>query len=665
MAPLPHGPDAAPPARIGLDRAEAVVVERYARLVRLAHLVLPPALGRHRRVLLAHGVVQRALPGLTTGRGQVPVPDGSTDPVGYAWVRGRVLSAALAFEHRPRLWPRRLPPPRALRPGLPAVWGLRFFPRAGGTEELALDRVLAEVSAPARAAFALDALEELGTEDVAALLAAARVADPEAALKEAAGVRARTGEAAGVLLASQEFDPCQVQTRPTDLLSRRRKGRLVGVGLVAVAASCALAVSGPAPAPGPEVSEADGKGGVAPVAEARGGTPALNPALLRRTDAAQWADTARVDFTAWPPRGGRTEDTELLGRALRAWSSPEAAGVKLSRSRTTPAVPPAGPPRLLYAGDVAGAAVVLLHDGSRAARYAEPLNGSSPPSLEVARTDEADVTTAAALVVSRTESGVRFLLAPWVGEAKTRDLLRPGGDARKLRVDEDGVTEAVAGPPVAGAACERWPVVRLRSSPRIVEDHAFLVTDLGELTAAHLSYTPLPGSGAGARAPREATGETALAAWARVGCRLAGLERSGVRSVNTWDFAEQTLPEEAGRAVWGCTRVSTWQGPGHVLVHLRPEAGRAAAPVRLVGETGPTAACSRFGQHLVASTAWRAPSGRWYSLAAGSREVRALTVSGHEREQGRTAAVRTDGEPDPRVTGHLSGGDELTELEYR
>ncbi|WDV33919.1 hypothetical protein OIM90_29630 [Streptomyces sp. AD16] len=104
------------------------MVERYARLVRLAHLVLPPALGRHRRVLLAHGVVQRTLPGLTTGRGQVPVPDGSTDPVGYAWVRGRVLSAALAFEHRPRLWPRRLPPPRALRPGLPAVWGLRFFP---------------------------------------------------------------------------------------------------------------------------------------------------------------------------------------------------------------------------------------------------------------------------------------------------------------------------------------------------------------------------------------------------------------------------------------------------------------------------------------------------------------------------------------------------------
>ncbi|MFD4990254.1 hypothetical protein [Streptomyces sp. NPDC058374] len=665
MAPLPHRPDSAPPTRIGLDRAEVVVVERYARLVRLAHLVLPPALGRHRRVLLAHGVVQRSLPGLTTGSGQVPVPEDSGDPVGYAWVRGQVVSSALSYEHRPRLWPRRLPPPRALRPGLPVVWGLRFFPRAGGTEELALDRALAGVSAPARAAFALAGLEELGEADVAALLAAAGVADPSAALTEAAGVKARTGEAAGALLASREFDPCQVQIRPTDLLCRRRKTRLVGVGLVAVAASCALAVAGPAPVQAPAGNEADGTEAVAAVAGTPGRTPALDPRLLRRTDAALWADTSRVDFTAWPPRGGRAEDTELLGRALGAWSAPEAAGVKLVRSRATPVQPPAGPPRLLYAGDVSGAAVVLLHDGTRAARYAEPLDGAAPPSLEVARTDEADVTTAAALVLSRTERGVRFLLAPWVSEAGTRDLLRPDAPGQELRVSDDGVSEAVASPPVAGAPCERWPVVRLRSSARIVEDHAFLVTDLGELTAAHLSYTPLPGSGAGARQPREATGEAALAAWARIGCRLAGLERGGVRSVNTWDFAEQKLPEKAGRAVWGCTRVSTWRGPGQILVHLRTPAERAAAPVRLVGESGPTAACSRFGQHLVASTAWRAPSGRWYALAAGSREVRALTVSGSERERGRTVAVRTDGEPDPRVTGHLSTGDELTELDYR
>ncbi|MER5967177.1 hypothetical protein ABT129_33165, partial [Streptomyces sp. NPDC002057] len=46
------------PAR---DAAEAALVENYPGLVRLAYLVLPPALGRHRRVLTAHGLVQKAL----------------------------------------------------------------------------------------------------------------------------------------------------------------------------------------------------------------------------------------------------------------------------------------------------------------------------------------------------------------------------------------------------------------------------------------------------------------------------------------------------------------------------------------------------------------------------------------------------------------------------
>ncbi|MEU2660285.1 hypothetical protein ABZ615_33820, partial [Streptomyces sp. NPDC007325] len=53
-------PSAAPP-RPGLSDAEAALVEHYPRLVRLAHLILPPALGRHRRVLAAHALVQRSL----------------------------------------------------------------------------------------------------------------------------------------------------------------------------------------------------------------------------------------------------------------------------------------------------------------------------------------------------------------------------------------------------------------------------------------------------------------------------------------------------------------------------------------------------------------------------------------------------------------------------
>ncbi|MYR09129.1 hypothetical protein GTY62_21840, partial [Streptomyces sp. SID724] len=50
------------PDRTGVRQAEAALVEHYPRLVRLAYVVLPPSLGRHRRVLAAHAVVQRALP---------------------------------------------------------------------------------------------------------------------------------------------------------------------------------------------------------------------------------------------------------------------------------------------------------------------------------------------------------------------------------------------------------------------------------------------------------------------------------------------------------------------------------------------------------------------------------------------------------------------------
>ncbi len=48
--------------RADVERAEAAIVEHYPRLVRLAYLVLPPSMGRHPRVLTAHGLVQRALP---------------------------------------------------------------------------------------------------------------------------------------------------------------------------------------------------------------------------------------------------------------------------------------------------------------------------------------------------------------------------------------------------------------------------------------------------------------------------------------------------------------------------------------------------------------------------------------------------------------------------
>ncbi|NEB82037.1 hypothetical protein G3I40_43540, partial [Streptomyces sp. SID14478] len=184
----------------------------------------------------------------------------------------------------------------------------------------------------------------------------------------------------------------------------------------------------------------------------------------------------------------------------------------------------------------------------RLARYSEP-EGSGRAALDLARVDDADVTTAASVVLSRSDGAARYLTAPWVSEATTRDLLRPDTPARALHLSKDGVSDAVPVAPAAG--CDRRPVLQLRSSGRIVEHHAFLVADLGGLSPVHLTYTPLPGHGTPpARQPREATSSQALLAWARTACRLEPWRGGAVRAVNAWDFAEQGLPEGGGRAVW-------------------------------------------------------------------------------------------------------------------
>ncbi|GFN01718.1 hypothetical protein Smic_02740 [Streptomyces microflavus] len=111
----------------------------------------------------------------------------------YAWMRLRVLRTALAHERRPRWWPGRLPAPAALRPTLPVVWGLRLFPRAGGVDELALDRALSTVPGAVRAAFALQLLEGLSESGVRALLAEAGEADPAGRCAGRPGWGGRTG----------------------------------------------------------------------------------------------------------------------------------------------------------------------------------------------------------------------------------------------------------------------------------------------------------------------------------------------------------------------------------------------------------------------------------------------------------------------------------------
>ncbi|GAA3109296.1 hypothetical protein GCM10017687_22120 [Streptomyces echinatus] len=406
-----------------VEQVEAALVEHYPRLVRLSYLVLPPGLGRSRRVLTAHALVQRALP---RGRKHAPVipaqsPGRDTDP-GYAYLRAGVLGTALEAA-RPRKGLSRL---SQLPPSLPQVWGLRLFPRSGGADELALDQRLSALSGPARAAYVLRDLEKLSDAGVRELLGAAGVADPDGALASANSVPAQPG-----LLASPEFDPCSLQARPTDLM-RRRQHIWAALAAAAALAVCGALVALPEGGWGPD-------GAAAPVyAENPAAEAALDPGRLTRVSPTAWRTSARTDFSVWPARGPLTGDKALLRRALAVWARP-GEQVRVSATPGTQTGGPAGPPQLLYAGEVDAARVVILYDGLRITRYAEPRNGTQGAALDFARTDGGADTGAGALVLGRSDGNVRYLLAPWVTKAAQRDLAKPDSAAAPLTV-ADGVT---------------------------------------------------------------------------------------------------------------------------------------------------------------------------------------------------------------------------------
>ncbi|GAU69500.1 hypothetical protein SSP35_12_01480 [Streptomyces sp. NBRC 110611] len=657
--------------RAPLERAEAAIVEHYPRLVRLAYLVLPPSMGRHRRVLTAHGLVQRALPraGRRRPAGGLPAQRGPVPETGYDLVRLRTLRLALAYERRQGRGLPLLPDVRGLPllpvvwglPFLPVVWGLRLFPRAGGAEELALDQALSAAPASVRAAIGLWQLEGLDEDTARAVLGRAGAEEPEAAQRAAERLDRETEGGAAALLASGEFDPCTVQARPTDLLRRRQRLR------ASAALAAVLAIGG--------VVAALGGGADLPGRTGTAAQQALDPARLVRTPNEQWADTSRVDFTAWPARGRQAGDKELLGRALRVWAAPP-ADARITAAAGTSTRPPGHPPQLLYAGLIDNVMVVVFHDGERLVRYAEPEGAT--PTLHFARVDNADLTTGAGLVIGRGNGWMRYLLAPWISDVGTRDLLAPGLPPHGLHVAPDGVTDRIATPPPAGAPCGRWPVAQFRPSTRLgTAAPAFLLADLDDLVPVHLTYMPPPSTGGPAGGPtggppggpggpaegpssaagphpawgpREATDAPALRSWARTACSLGALRGAGVRSVNDWAFAEQDLPEGGGRAFWVCSRADTWRGPGTVTVRFLPPAARPTDPGRIAGRATGTAACSRFGPHVVGDVRWQAKSGTWYLLAAGSRDVSGLDATGGGvRAAGTTSTLAAPAGPDTRA----------------
>jgi hypothetical protein len=627
---------------VDVEQAEAALVEHYPRLVRIAYLVLPPSLGRNRRVVTAHALAQRALP---RGRTQAPViPAQSTgregDP-GYAFVRLRVLRTALeaGLPLRRAAWPRR----SQLPPLLPQVWGLRLFPRSGGADELALDQQLSALSGPARAAYVLRGLEKLSDTDLRDVLMAAGCADPDQALVEADGVPARYS-----LLDSPEFDPCSLQARPTDLMRRRQHSR------AALAAAAALAVCGtllalPGDGWAPDGAAAPGYA-QNPAAEA-----ALDPAGLTRVAPTAWEAATRTDFSVWPARGDLTGDSALLRRALAVWARP-GEHVQVSATPGTPSGGPAGPPQLLYAGTVDSARVVLFYDGLRIARYAEPKDGTRGAALDFARVDGAGRAEASAVVLDRADGNVRFLTAPWVTKAAERDLLRPGAGAMDLRLDH-GVTAPLASPAARSGPCTSWNALQLTDATG-----TRLSTDLSELVPARLT-TGRPGR------TRDARGAEALHTWSPYACSLASMRAAGVRAVNAWAYARQPLPgvSEArwgsprpegggGSADWVCTRAETWRGGGtRVLAEFRTPGGTYGS-VAAKAENVP--ACGAKDPHVLAGVLWKSQAGNWYLLAAGSRGTSSIAATGGMTASagGRLLTARAEQGTRAELTGTLDDG---------
>ncbi|MGP3736305.1 hypothetical protein ACTWJ9_24510 [Streptomyces sp. GDS52] len=639
---------------VDVEQAEAALAEHYPRLVRLAYLLLPPGTGRSRRVLTAHALAQRALPRGRTAAPVIPAqtvqtvqavqspeaiqsaeapqaapaPGRDGDP-GYALVRLQVVRTALRAGGPLR---------RALlSPPLPRVWGLRLHPRSGGADELALDQRLSALSGPARAAYVLRGLERLADDDVRRVLTDAGVADAAAALREADGVPAEYR-----LLDSPEFDPCSLQARPTDLLRRRRHLK------VALAAGCALVVCGallglPGDGWGPDGAAAP------PYARNPAAQAALDPAKLTRVSPSLWKASARTDFSVWPARGDLTGDRGLLRRALAVWARP-GERVQVSATPGTPSGGPAGPPQLLYAGTVDSARVVILHDGLRIARYAEPESGARGAVLDLARVDGADRAGASAVVLSRVDGNVRYLAAPWVREARHRDLREPDADATDLTLT-DGVTSPLASPALRAGSCTSWNVLELTDKAG-----TRLMTDLAELVPARLT-AGRPG------AAGETSGAGTLRAWAPFACSLVSVRSAGVRSVNAWAFAEQPLPDGArGPADWVCTRAETWRGGGSRVLAQFHTPGRPSGTAVAKAEDVPQ--CGARAPRVLAGVLWKSPAGTWYLLAAGSRGTTSVTATGGVQgtAQGNLLTVEAERGAQADLVGTRKDGGSITGL---
>lgn len=484
-------------------------------------------------------------------------------PREYARVRRRVLRRSLF----PRGWH-----PRGQA-------GMRLSPVDGTGGEVRALEALDGLDSPARAAYALMRLESLDTQAATDLLASVGVREAAVAVERARGVPTTL----------RLPDPTVVRVSGRGSLVHRRG--LVAASGVLVLAAVALGLTA-----------ADSSGGV-------GVTPsaAPPPRLAEAVAPDSWRASFRLDLTAWHPRGGAIGDEALPRRALAAWTEQE--GHDLGRAP--------GAPALLFAGEVADRDVVLLHDGPRVARYTRE---GGEELVEVFAEPGNGVANWPALRLADTDAGTHYLLPPWVTEADTAPLGRPGAGWSEVK-HEDGVTEALP----TGEHCGVGPVLRLRA-PDVAHGEPYTAIDLGGLDTAHLGYMPPPPAEIRRLGPHEVLdSEQGFDLWGELACSGAPPE-GPVRTATAWEFAVQELPG-GGEGRWACVRFGTHDGGGLARAVLVAQTDEGAETV-VAGEREGGWDCSNLNRQVAAGTWWQDVEGRWHYLAAASREVDTITVTG-------------------------------------
>jgi hypothetical protein len=267
--------------------------------------------------------------------------------------------------------------------------------------------------------------------------------------------------------------------------------------------------------------------------------------------------------------------------------------------------------------------------------------------------------TTAAMVLNRGAGEARYLTAPWVAEARLHDLLAPGAEPVPLELDADGVT-AVAPNALGAAECTSAPAVEFTGPA--TPDGGVVQADLGELVPASLT-DGAPGEAAGH--PLEGA---AAERWARTACHLPSVGGEGVRAVNVWEFARQTLPGGAGTARWVCTRAETWRGAGtRAMTQFQgpPTPGAAAVePGAVTARSADGTACGDRAPGVLTGARWRSPDGDWYLLAAGSPQVTAISAEGGVtgRTEGRTLVLPAPADGETDLTADLPDGTTLPAL---